>query len=88
VYDALDMHVDDTFKVTPSTIHHTIGLNAFMSLNKIIDQPMKIYDQPTPDAMRQNMTQDPPEILFKWCADCQEVAIIANEKYTDQQLLM
>ncbi len=57
---------------------------------------MKTYGQPTPDAMRQNMTtflspsnpQDPPEILFKQCADCQEIAIIANVKYTDQQLLM
>jgi hypothetical protein len=41
--------------------------------------------------MRQNMTtflppynpQDPPEILFKWCVDCQEIAIIANVKYTN-----
>jgi hypothetical protein len=32
--------------------------------------------------------QDPPEILFKRCADCQEVAIIANLKYSDKQLLM
>jgi hypothetical protein len=32
--------------------------------------------------------QDPPEILFKHCTDCQEVAIIANVKYTNEQLLM
>jgi hypothetical protein len=32
--------------------------------------------------------QDPPEILFKRCTDCQEVAIIANVKYSDEQLLM
>jgi len=32
--------------------------------------------------------QNPPEILFKRCADCQEVAIIAKVKYTDEQLLM
>ncbi len=57
---------------------------------------MKTYSRPTPDAMQQNMMaflapynpQDPPEILFKCCADCQEVAIIANVKYTNEQLLM
>jgi hypothetical protein len=57
---------------------------------------MKTYSCPTPNAMRQNMTtilspynpQDPPEILFKRCTDCQEIAIIANVKYTNQQLLM
>jgi hypothetical protein len=46
--------------------------------------------------MRQNMMtflspynpQDPPEILFKRCTDCQEVAIIANVKYSNKQLLM
>ncbi len=32
--------------------------------------------------------QDPPEILFKQCADCQEIAIIANMKCTNQQLPM
>ncbi len=96
VYDALDTHVDDAFKVAPSTIPPTIGWNASMSLNKIFDQLMKTYGGPTPDAMRQNMStflspynpQDPPKILFKQCADCQEIAIIANLKYTNQELLM
>jgi hypothetical protein len=49
-----------------------------------------------PDAIQQYMMtflapynpQDLPEILFKHCADCQEVAIIANIKYTNEQLLM
>ncbi len=57
---------------------------------------MKTYGRPTPDTMRQNMmtflspynSQDPPEILFKRCADCQEVAIIVNLKYSDEQPLM
>jgi hypothetical protein len=96
VYNALDMHVDNAFKVAPSTIPPTIGWNVSMSLNQIFDQLMKTYGQPTPDVMRQNMTtflspynpQDPPEILFKRCADCQEIAIIANVKYTNQQLLI
>jgi hypothetical protein len=32
--------------------------------------------------------QDPLETLFKSCADCQEIAIIAKEPYTDKQLWM
>lgn len=96
VYDTLDAHIDDAFKVAPATTPPTIGWNSSMTLNDIFDQMMKTYGRPTPDAIRQNMmtflapynSQDPPEILFKRCADCQEVAIIANVKYTDAQLLM
>ena len=32
--------------------------------------------------------QEPPEILFKRCTDCQEIAIIAKVPYTPEQLLM
>ncbi len=96
VYNTLDAHVDNAFKVAPPTNPPTIGWNASMLLNEIFDQLMKMYGRPTPDAMRQNImtflapynSQDPPEILFKHCADCQEVAIIVNVKYTDEQLLM
>jgi hypothetical protein len=96
VYDTLDAYIDDAFKVAPPTTPPTIGWNASMSLNDIFDQLMKTYGLPTPDAMHQNMMnflapynpQDPPEILCKQCADCQEVAIIANVKYTNEQLLM
>jgi hypothetical protein len=57
---------------------------------------MNTYNRPMPDAMPQNMMtflspynpQYPPEILFKRCTDCQEVAIIANVKYSNEQLLM
>jgi hypothetical protein len=96
VYDTLDAHVDDAFKVAPPTNPPTVGWNASMLLNDIFDQLMKMCGRPTPNAMRQNMMtflapynpQDLPEILFKRCADCQEVAIIANVKYTVEQLLM
>jgi hypothetical protein len=96
VYNTLDAHVDDAFKVASPTTPLTISWNALMSLNNIFDQMMKTYGRPTPDAMHQNtMTflspynpQDLPEILFKCCANCQEVAIIANVKYTDEQLLI
>jgi hypothetical protein len=43
LYNALDMHINNAFKVAPSTIPPTIGWNAFMSLNKIFDQLMKAY---------------------------------------------
>jgi hypothetical protein len=96
VYNMLDTHVDDAFKVTPPTNLPTIGWNSSMLLNETFDQLMKTYGRPMPNAMQQNMmtflapynTQDPPEILFKRCADCQKVAIIANIKYTNKQLLM
>jgi hypothetical protein len=32
--------------------------------------------------------QDLPKLLFKQCANCQEIAIIANVKYTNKKLLM
>lgn len=96
VYDTLDAHVNDAFKVAPKTTPATVGWNSSMTLIDIFDQLMMTYGRPTPDAVRQNMMtflapynpQDPPEILFKRCADCQEVAIIAKVKYTDEQLLM
>ncbi len=96
IYHAVYDTVNDAFKVTPSTIPPTIGWNASMSFNKIVDQHMNIYGCPTPNAMRQNMTmflsphnhQDLPNIIFERCANCQETAIIANIKYTNQQLLM
>ncbi len=67
-----------------------------MTLNNIFDQLMTTYGKPTPDAMRQNNLnflaaynpQEPPELLFKRCTDCQEIAIIAKVPYTNEQLLM
>jgi hypothetical protein len=32
--------------------------------------------------------KDPPKLLFKHCADCREIAIIAKVPYTTEQLLM
>ena len=32
--------------------------------------------------------QEPPELLFKRCANCQEISIIAKVPYTDEQLFM
>jgi hypothetical protein len=96
VYNTLDAHIDDAFKVASPTNPPTIGWNASMLLNEILDQLMKTYGRPMPGAIQQNMMtflapynpQDRLEFLFKHCANCQEVAIIANVKYTNKQLLM
>jgi hypothetical protein len=72
-YGVLDTHINNAFKVAPSTNPPTVGWNTSMSLNKIFDQLMKRYSCPIPDAMCQNMMtflalhnpQDPPELLFK-----------------------
>ncbi len=86
VYDAIDLHVQDAFKVAPATAPGTAGWNSTMTLNDIFDQLMLTFGKPTPDAMRQNNLnflapynpQEPPEILFKRCTDCQEITIIAK----------
>jgi hypothetical protein len=96
VYDTLDLHVHDAFKVAPATAPGTVGWNSTMTLNDIFDQLMSTYRNPTPDAMLQNNLnflapynpQEPPEILFKRCTDCQEIAIIAKVPYMPEQLLM
>ncbi len=74
----------------------TIGCNSTMTLNDIFDQLMTTYGKPTPDALHQNNLnflaaynpQEPPELLFKRCTNCQEIAIIAKVPYTNEQLLM
>ena len=96
VYDALDVHVNDAFKVAPATTPPTTGWNATMLPTEIFDQLQTTYGKPSPDAMRQNNLtflavynpQDPPELLFKRCADCQEIAILAKVPYTSEQLMM
>jgi hypothetical protein len=52
VYNTLDAHVDDAFKVAPPTNPPTIGWKTSMSLNEIFDQLMKTYGCPTSNARR------------------------------------
>ena len=54
-YDILDLHINDAFKVAPSTNPPTVGWNTSMSLNGIFDQLMQTYGCLTSDAMCQNM---------------------------------
>jgi hypothetical protein len=96
VYDTLDMHVNDAFKVVPATTPPTTGWNGSMLPNNIFDQLQGTYGKLTPDAMRQNNLaflapynpQEPPELLFKQCSDCQEIAIMAKVPYTSEQMMM
>ncbi len=79
-----------------TTAPSTIGWNSMMLPNEIFEQLMSTYGKPTPDAMRQNNLtfittynpRDPPKLLFKRCAECQEIAIVARVPYMAEQLLM
>jgi hypothetical protein len=96
VYNMLDSHICDAYKVAPPMSPPTIGWNSTMTVNEIFDQLMVMYGKPTPDAMHQNNLnfltpynpKDPLEILFKRCTNCQEIANIAKVPYTNKQLLM
>jgi hypothetical protein len=96
VFDTLDSHVSDAYKVAPATAPGTINWNSTMLPNNIFNQLMAQYGNPTPNAVHQNNLafiapynpKDPPELLFKRCADCQEIAIIAKVPYTKEQMLM
>jgi hypothetical protein len=95
-YDMLNAHVNNAFKVAPPTTLSTTGWNATMSLCDIFDQLATTYGKPTPDTMCQNNLtflagynpQDPPKILFKQCTNCQEIATLAQNPYTTQELFL
>jgi hypothetical protein len=95
-FDVLYTHAAGAYKMAPSTAPSTIGQNLKMLPSECFEQLMSMYSEPTPDAMCQNnltfisiyKPKDPPKLLFKHCADCQEIAIIAKVPYTAEQLLM
>ncbi len=82
--------------MAPATARSTIGWNSTMLPNIIFEQLMLMYGKPTLDAMCQNNLtfiaaynpKNPPELLFKRWANCQEIAIVARVPYTAKQLLM
>jgi hypothetical protein len=95
-FDILDTHVNDAYKTASLSSPNTVGWNLTMLPDEIFDQLMTTYVKPTPNAVRQNNLTfllaynptDPPKLLFKQVADCQEIAIIAKVPYTTKQLLM
>jgi hypothetical protein len=92
----LNAHVNDAFKVAPPTNPPTTGWYATMSLRHLFNQLTTTYEKPTPDTMCQNNLmflaaynlQDSPEILFKGCTNCQEIATLERNPYTTHQLLL
>jgi hypothetical protein len=64
--------------------------------NEIFEQLMSTHSKPTPNAMHlNNLTfiatynpKDPPKLLFKRCADSQDISIVARVPYMAEQLLM
>jgi hypothetical protein len=95
-FNILDTHVNDAYKTAPLSSPNTVGWNSTMLPDKIFDQLMTTYEKPTLNAVRQNNLTfllaynptDPPKLLFKQVADCQEIAIVAKVHYTTKQLLM
>jgi hypothetical protein len=95
-FDVLDAHVADIYKTAPATAPSTICWNSTMLPNEIFEQLLSTYGKPTPDAMCQNNLtfitaynpKDPPKLLFKRCADCQEITIVARVPDKAEQLLM
>ncbi len=95
-FDILNTHVVGAYKAAPAGSPSTIGWNWTMLPNQIFEQLMTMYGTPTPNAMRQNNLtfistynpKDPPELPFKRCANCQEIAIVVKVPYTSKQLLM
>jgi hypothetical protein len=55
VYNTLNAHINNAFKVAPPTTPPPIGWNASMLLNDIFNQMMKMYGRPMPNTMHQNM---------------------------------
>jgi hypothetical protein len=92
-FDSLDTHVGDKFKSPPANAQGTTGWNSTMLPNDMFDQLMLTYGKPTPDAVHQNnMTffsaynpKDPPEVLFKRFANCQEISIVAKVPFTTER---
>ncbi len=95
-FNFLNAHVANAYKTAPATAPSTIAWKLTMLPNEFFEKLMSTYGKPTPDAMRQNNLtfisaynlKDPPKLLFKHCANCQEIAIIVKVPYTAKQLLM
>ena len=79
-FNILDTHISNAYKTAPAEFPPTVGWNLTMLPNKIFDQLMLTFGKPTPNVIRQNNVtffsaynpKDPPELLFKGIADCQE----------------
>ena len=85
--------VQEQYRV--SNVPGLSGWNQTMSINEILDQLESTYGRPDATALLQNdalyrgalANTDSPETLFLRLELCQEVQILANNPFTDAQML-
>jgi hypothetical protein len=89
----LDDSVPIQFKV--SNVPTLTGWNASMSIQEILTQLKTAYGKPTPMALHNKnllfrspmATNDAPELLFYRIEQCQEIATLAGDPYTQMQII-
>ena len=89
----LDELVSNQFKV--SNIPTLTGWNASMSIMDMLDQLETMYGKPNAMPLFANDTvfrsafspNDAPEALFHRIEQCQEIAVLAREPYSDIQVI-
>jgi hypothetical protein len=89
----LDDSVPIQFKV--SNIANLTGWNASMSIQEILTQLETTYGKPTPMVLLNNellfrspmTTTDAPKMLFYRIKQCQEIATLAGDPYTQMQIM-
>jgi hypothetical protein len=89
----LDDSVPNQFKV--SNIPNLTGWNASMSIQEIITQLETSYGKPTPMALHNSnllfrspmSTTDAPKMLFYRIKQCQKIATLAGDPYTQMQII-
>jgi hypothetical protein len=89
----LDDSIPIQFKA--SNIPNLTGWNASMSIQEILNQLKTSYGKPTPMALHNNdllfrspmSTTDAPEMLFYRIKQCQEIATLAGDPYTQMQIM-
>ncbi len=89
----LDDSVPIQFKV--SNVPTLTGWNTSMSIQEILTQLKTAYGKPTPMARHNNnllfrspmATNDAPKLLFYRIEQCQEIATLAGDPYTQMQII-
>ncbi len=89
----LDDSVPIQFKV--SNVPTLMGWNTSMSIQEILTQLETVYGMPTPMALHSNdllcrspmATNDAPKLLFYRIEQCQEIATLAGDPYTQMQII-
>ncbi len=94
LFHMLDEHINDIFKV--SNDPNLQGWNPTMSIQIILAQLETLYGKPTGSTLWDNsrvfkaafLPNEVPESLFQRLKQCQEVAILGEDPYTQAQLVM